>query len=97
MENVDGSKRKWTAEDARQMFKKTGATKPDNVTWGDVQYLLAMFYSDYFPKVLESDQKLVKAVLAYLNDPDAPEGAAFVRFLAVNDLAGDKINWSDMI
>ena len=64
-------------EDAKQMFDKCGAKKPDNATWGDVQYLFAMFYSDYFPKVLDCDQKIVKAVLAYLEDPDAPEGAAF--------------------
>lgn len=84
-------------EDAKQMFDKCGAKKPDNATWGDIQYLFAMFYSDYFPKVLDCDQKIVKAVLAYLEDPDAPEGTAFVRFLAVRCFVGDTIKWSDMI
>lgn len=87
----------WTMEDAKQMFDKCGAKKPDNATWGDVQYLFAMFYSDYFPKVLDCDQKIVKAVLAYLEDPDAPEGTAFVRYLAVRCFVGDTIKWSDMI
>lgn len=64
---------------------------------GDVQYLFAMFYSDYFPKVLDCDQKIVKAVLAYLEDPDAPEGTAFVRYLAVRCFVGDTIKWSEMI
>ena len=64
---------------------------------GDIQYLFAMFYSDYFPKVLDCDQKIVKAVLAYLEDPDAPEGTAFVRYLAVRCFVGDTIKWSDMI
>lgn len=80
-----------------QMFDKCGAKKPDNATWGDIQYLFAMFYSDYFPKVLDCDQKIVKAVLAYLEDPDAPEGTAFVRYLAVRCFVGDTIKWSDMI
>lgn len=84
-------------EDAKQMFDKCGAKKPDNATWGDIQYLFAMFYSDYFPKVLDCDQKIVKAVLAYLEDPDAPEGTAFVRYLAVRCFVGDTIKWSDMI
>jgi hypothetical protein len=97
MLNADGSKRRWTMEDAKQMFDKCGAKKPDNATWGDVQYLFAMFYSDYFPKVLDCDQKIVKAVLAYLEDPDAPEGTAFVRYLAVRCFVGDTIKWSDMI
>lgn len=79
------------------MFDKCGAKKPDNATWGDIQYLFAMFYSDYFPKVLDCDQKIVKAVLAYLEDPDAPEGTAFVRYLAVRCFVGDTIKWSDMI
>ena len=74
-------------EDAKQMFDKCGAKKPDNATWGDIQYLFAMFYSDYFPKVLDCDQKIVKAVLAYMEDPDAPEGTAFVRYLAVRCFA----------
>lgn len=52
---------------------------------------------DYFPKVLDCDQKIVKAVLAYLEDPDAPEGTAFVRYLAVRCFVGDTIKWSDMI
>lgn len=60
-------------------------------------YLFAMFYSDYFPKVLDCDQKIVKAVLAYLEDPDAPEGTAFVRYLAVRCFVGDTIKWSEMI
>ena len=81
MLNADGSKRRWTMEDAKQMFDKCGAKKPDNATWGDIQYLFAMFYSDYFPKVLDCDQKIVKAVLAYLEDPDV----------------GDTIKWSEMI
>lgn len=79
------------------MFDKCGAKKPDNATWGDIQYLFAMFYGDYFPKVLDCDQKIVKAVLAYLEDPDAPEGTAFVRYLAVRCFVGDTIKWSDMI
>ena len=49
------------------------------------------------PKVLDCDQKIVKAVLAYLEDPDAPEGTAFVRYLAVRCFVGDTIKWSDMI
>lgn len=56
-----------------------------------------MFYSDYFPKVLDCDQKIVKAVLAYLEDPDAPEGTAFVRYLAARCFVGDTIKWSEMI
>lgn len=39
---------------------------------------------------------LVKATLMYLDDPDAPEGVAFIRWLAVQDYLGEKINWKDL-
>lgn len=57
----------------------------------------AMYYSDGFPKVFKCENELVKATLMYLDDPDAPDGVAFIRWLAVQDFIGDKINWQDMI
>lgn len=65
-------------------------------TWGDVQYVFAMYYSDGFPKVFKCENELVKATLMYLDDPDAPEGVAFIRWLAVQDYLGEKINWKDL-
>lgn len=63
---------------------------------GDVQYVFAMYYSDGFPKVFKCENELVKATLMYLDDPDAPEGVAFIRWLAVQDYLGEKINWKDL-
>lgn len=40
--------------------------------------------------------RVVKATLMYLDDPDAPEGVAFIRWLAVQDYLGEKINWKDL-
>lgn len=62
----------------------------------DVQYVFAMYYSDGFPKVFKCENELVKATLMYLDDPDAPEGVAFIRWLAVQDYLGEKINWKDL-
>lgn len=47
-------------------------------------------YSDGFPKVFKCENELVKATLMYLDDPDAPEGVAFIRWLAVQDYLGEK-------
>lgn len=52
--------------------------------------------SDGFPKVFKCENELVKATLMYLDDPDAPEGVAFIRWLAVQDYLGEKINWKDL-
>lgn len=46
--------------------------------------------------VSKCENELVKATLMYLDDPDAPEGVAFIRWLAVQDYLGEKINWKDL-
>lgn len=48
MVNVDGSKRIWKQPEIKDIFEKCGAKKPDKATWGDVQYVFAMYYSDFF-------------------------------------------------
>lgn len=96
MVNVDGSKRIWKQPEIKDIFEKCGAKKPDKATWGDVQYVFAMYYSDGFPKVFKCENELVKATLMYLDDPDAPKGVAFIRWLAVQDYLGEKINWKDL-
>lgn len=90
MVNVDGSKRIWKQPEIKDIFEKCGAKKPDKATWGDVQYVFAMYYSDGFPKVFKCENELVKATLMYLDDPDVPEGVAFIRWLAVQDYLGEK-------
>lgn len=97
MENVDKTKRKWKYPEVQDMFSRCGANKPDKATWADVWYVFAMLYSDYFPNVLKCEKELVKATVAYLDDPDAPEGVAFVRWLAMQDFVGEKIKWPEMI
>lgn len=90
MVNVDGSKRIWKQPEIKDIFEKCGAKKPDKATWGGVQYVFAMYCSDGFPKVFKCENELVKATLMYLDDPDAPEGVAFIRWLAVQDYLGEK-------
>lgn len=60
MVNVDGSKRIWKQPEIKDIFEKCGAKKPDKATWGDVQYVFAMYYSDGFPKVFKCENELVK-------------------------------------
>lgn len=50
----------------------------------------------WFSEVFKCENELVKATLMYLDDPDAPEGVAFIRWLAVQDYLGEKINWKDL-
>ena len=97
MKNADGSDRKWKMAEIKDLMRKRGANKPDKATWGDVLYVFNMCYSDGFPEVYKTDEALVKAVLMHLEDPDVPEGTPFVRWLAVQGFAREKINWKDFI
>ena len=56
-----------------------------------------MRQSDILLAHICAENELVKATLMYLEDPDAPEGVAFIRWLAVQDFIGEKIKWSEMI
>lgn len=97
MQNADKSKRVWKMPEVKDIVNKYGAQKPEKATWGDFLYVFAMMYSDYFPKVLRNESDLVKAAICYLEDPDAPDGVAFVRWVSVVEFTGDKINWRDFI
>lgn len=98
MENADGSKKVWTLSEVKDMLRKFGKQKPENATWGDLLYVYAMMYADYFPKVLRCDKELTEATLSYLEDPDAPDGTPFVRWIAIQRYTGDieNIDWRDM-
>lgn len=97
MKNADGSKRAWKLNEVKDMMEKHNAQKPENATWGDVFYVFSMLYSDGFPTIYKNELDLVKGTLAYLKDPDAPEGVAFIRWLAVMDYMKEKVKWSEMI
>lgn len=95
MENADKTKRRWKLSEVKDILGKYGIQKPDSATWGDVLYVFSMMYADYFPKALRNESELVKATSCYLDDPDAPDGVAFVRWLSVVDFSGDTVNWKD--
>ena len=98
LENADGSRKVWTMSEVKDMLRKNGKSKPDGSTWGDALYVYAMMYADYFPKVLKCDKDLSEATIAHLEDPDAPDGTPFIRWIAIQDYSGnlDGIDWRDM-
>lgn len=97
LKNADKSSRIWRLSEIKDIFTRLGVKKPDNATWGDVHYIFAMCYADGFPKVYKCDSDLVKATLMHLEDPDAPEGSEFVKWLAVQKHMGHEIKWAEMM
>ena len=63
------------------------------IVGSDILFWAYFFIMDNtcIPFVLINDRKMIDA-----DDPDAPEGVAFIRWLAVQDYLGEKINWKDL-
>lgn len=72
-----------------------GGSGLDAATSGLLSMVPSMFASAFTTN--KTDEALVKAVLMHLEDPDVPEGTPFVRWLAVQGFAREKINWKDFI
>lgn len=51
----------------------------------------------HYVEVYKCDSDLVKATMMHLEDPDAPEGAGFVKWLAVQKHMGREIKWAEMM
>ena len=62
--------------------------------WGVKRSILKTRYIDSIRIINESG--LYSLILSSKDDPDAPEGVAFIRWLAVQDYLGEKINWKDL-
>lgn len=60
----------------------------DEYEYADFYYVINMFYSDYkrvFEKLgINNTEAYIKMTEATLTDPDAPEGAVFVRYEATH-------------
>lgn len=94
MKNVDGTNHQWTVEQIRLATNDT--IVPKGTTIGDVLYLANMAYSDFYPKVIKSEEGCIQYALAVVNDPDGYEGMAFCRWTADLIGKGITIDWEKL-
>lgn len=88
MENVDGTKGEHWSFDEVKRFINAYKINIDEYEYADFYYVINMFYSDYkrvFEKLgINNTEAYIKMTEATLTDPDAPEGAVFVRYEATH-------------
>lgn len=63
----------------------------------DVAFVFNTLKSDYFGSAIADERHLCMAVKDYLDDEDAPEGVAFVRWLATAKEKGETPDFEDFL
>lgn len=71
--------------------------KLENDVMYDAAYVMMMAKADFFGSSLIDERVLAQFVKDYVDDPDQVDGFIFNRFYADCVLAGEPIEWSDMI
>lgn len=97
LKNADGSKHTWKASEVEQALKQLAFIQPGNATIGDLTYLANMYYSDFYPEVLKSENDCIKAAVATARDSDGYEGMAFKRWMFDTEERKHKIDFKDLV
>lgn len=96
MENSNGIEHTWSTKDIETAIAgRPYSTFAPKATLGDITYLANMAYADFFPSVLNTENKCVDYALAVAQDKDGYEGLILNRWLA--DIMGKhvKMNWKE--
>lgn len=97
LKNADGSSHHWSIAEVEQAIKQNLLIKPEHATIGDITYLANMYYSDFYPEVLKSENDCIKAAIAITRDPDGYECMAFKRWKHDMKERGVEINFEEFI
>lgn len=100
MENADGSKHFWSAEQVKKamvglgffQFSDKNMTKTKS-TYGDLTYLANMLYADLYPDPFKDEASCLKGAWKVANDPDGYDGMVFSRWTADAIGKGIQIDW----
>lgn len=87
---------KWTLSQIQQYLKvhnmDIDSTK-HKVTLADMYYAANMYYSDFYPKAITSEDNCITAAMLIANDVDGYEGQIFSRWLSDAMQKGLEIDW----
>ena len=71
----------YTEEQVRNLMKQYGIVIKNDKGY-DMYYAFNMFYSDYYPEGMKTEQDIAKNVKLYLDDPDGYDERAFSEYYA---------------
>lgn len=99
MTNADANPDKhkhYTDEQVRNLIKQYSITIKNDKGY-DLYYVFNMFYSDYYPEGMKTEQEIAKNVKLYLDDPDGYDERAFSEYYARCMRTGTPFLWEKMM
>ncbi|MBD9177584.1 MAG: hypothetical protein EGP82_00125 [Odoribacter splanchnicus] len=99
MINADANPEKhkhYTDEQVRNILKQYGITIKNDKGY-DVCYTYNMFYSDYHPEGMKTEQDIAKNVKLYLDDPDGYAERSFCEYYTKCMRMGIPFLWEKMM
>lgn len=99
MENQNGTPHKWSIDQVKTavLSVTSSCNFKHKVTDADMAYLANMYYSDFYPDVMDAETDCIKAAIKIANDPDGYEGQAFCRWVADVMASHKHIEWEKYI
>lgn len=86
----------FTKENVEEMLRANNI-KLENNQLHDAVFVANMARADYYGSSLTTDIQLANFVKDYIDDEDAPDGNAFVRWYATCTRAGIAVPWEDVL
>lgn len=99
MTNADANPEKhkhYTEEQVRSIMKQYNISVKNDKGY-DLYYVFNMFYSDYYPEGMKTEQEIAKNVKLYLDDPDGYDERAFTEYYAKCMRMGMPLLWENML
>lgn len=88
---------KWTIAQIEKTVNSLLDSKLDfkfKTTYADLAYAANMYYSDFYPQIINPDIACVQAAIAMANDPDGYEGIIFCRWVADVMAKNKSFDWT---
>jgi len=94
--NVNGV-HTWAAADIKKAVADAGIVDWGCYTLGDITYLSNLYYSDFYPFIIQNEDKCIRAACKAITDPDGYNGMPFCRWLADKAGKGCIIDFTEYI
>lgn len=97
MQNSNNVIHTWDSEQVRSVVDRLGYAIPSTSTIGDITYTANMCYADFFPSLIDTEDKCIQYAMNVANDIDGYEGIQFCRWLSDVNHKNITITWEKYI
>lgn len=97
MQNSNNVDHKWDTQQIQTVIDRLGYIIPSTSTIGDITYTANMCYADFFPSIIDTEDKCIQYAMNVANDIDGYEGIQFCRWLSDVKHKNITITWKNFI